>query len=413
MDGMRRTSQVLAGIEVWVVGALVAAGMVSSRLLLPALAVALLFWPLRRLVCGHFTRRTPPDWAILLLALTAGLSLWVTSFPDTTFPQIYRLLGGIALYYAIVNWTISPARLRWITGGVIAASLFLALMAPFSVQWGVSKFPFIPATLYERFTQVFSDAVNPNVMAGSLVLLLPVSLGWLLFGWRQVGNRQRLWAGAAVLAALAVVLLTQSRGAWLALGAAVLVMVALRWRWGWLASLGLSLAGFVASYLIGFSRIADALARSATLGSLDGRLEVWTRAVFLIQDFPFTGVGMGAFGRTADILYPFFLYAPGKIDHAHNLFLQVAVDLGVPGLIAWSAALALVCLASWRLYRLGRIKMNAMAAGLGAGLLCSQVAMVVHGLTDAVTWGMVKPAPLVWVVWALAVAGQAVYSKTA
>jgi putative inorganic carbon (HCO3(-)) transporter len=37
-------------------------------------------------------------------------------------------------------------------------------------------------------------------------------------------------------------------------------------------------------------------------------------------------------------------------------------------------------------------------------LLCSQVALVVHGLTDAVTWGMVRPAPLVWALWGLAMA---------
>jgi hypothetical protein len=32
-------------------------------------------------------------------------------------------------------------------------------------------------------------------------------------------------------------------------------------------------------------------------------------------------------------------------------------------------------------------------AGLGAGLLHSQLALVLHGLTDAVTWGMVRLAP--------------------
>ncbi len=46
-----------------------------------------------------------------------------------------------------------------------------------------------------------------------------------------------------------------------------------------------------------------------------------------------------------------------------------------------------------------------MAAGLGAGLLCSQLALAVHGITDAVTWGMVRPAPFVWAIWGLAVAG--------
>jgi hypothetical protein len=36
-------------------------------------------------------------------------------------------------------------------------------------------------------------------------------------------------------------------------------------------------------------------------------------------------------------------------------------------------------------------------------LLGSQVALVVHGLTDAVTWGT-RPAVVVWAVWGVAMA---------
>ena len=85
--------------------------------------------------------------------------------------------------------------------------------------------------------------------------------------------------------------------------------------------------------------------------------------------------------------------APGAIPHAHNLFLQIAVDLGIPGLIAWLAIFLVVIVLSWKLYRYGRIHQNVQSAALGIGLLCSQIALVMHGMTDAVTWGMVRPAP--------------------
>ena len=39
------------------------------------------------------------------------------------------------------------------------------------------------------------------------------------------------------------------------------------------------------------------------------------------------------------------------------------------------------------------------ALQIGAGFFCSQLALATHGMTDAVTWGMVRPAPLVWVIW--------------
>jgi putative inorganic carbon (HCO3(-)) transporter len=56
------------------------------------------------------------------------------------------------------------------------------------------------------------------------------------------------------------------------------------------------------------------------------------------------------------------------------------------------------------LFRDGQTRHHPWAAGLGAGLLGSETALVIHGLTDAVTWGMVRPAPLVWGIWGTAIA---------
>jgi putative inorganic carbon (HCO3(-)) transporter len=41
--------------------------------------------------------------------------------------------------------------------------------------------------------------------------------------------------------------------------------------------------------------------------------------------------------------------------------------------------------------------------------LGSQLALAVHGITDAVTWGMVRPAPLIWALWGLAIAAWYAY----
>jgi putative inorganic carbon (HCO3(-)) transporter len=155
---------------------------------------------------------------------------------------------------------------------------------------------------------------------------------------------------------------------------------------------------------IGLRSVVEAITTSGSVSTLEGRQEVWSRAIFMIRDFSFTGIGMGTYGEVADAMYPFFLASPGTTPHAHNLFLQIAVDLGIPGLIAWLAILFLMISGSWQIYHFGRLIGNNWFALLGAGLLCSQIALVVHGLTDAVTWGMVKPAPLVWALWGLTAA---------
>jgi putative inorganic carbon (HCO3(-)) transporter len=402
----------LAQNEIWILGAAVAASVAFTRLLPLAVGVALLFWLLRWMAFGRFSRRTPLDWSVGLLVLMLPVTLWATPLPDTTLPQVLRLATGILLFYALVNWADSHQRLRWLVLGVAWVGLALALVATVSVDWFVNKLDFIPAALYARFTTLFADTIHPNVMAGYLVILLPIAAALLLFAWGPMGRGLRLGLAFAGLFILAILLLTKSRGAWMGFGGVILLLVALRWRRGWLLLPAFLLAGIALLALVGTGPVLDALATSSSVSGVSGREEIWSRAIYMIQDFPFTGIGMGAFGSLADALYPYFLAAPGSTPHAHNLFLQVAVDLGIPGLIAWLAIFALVTGCAWQVYRRGRLLQDAWIMALGAGFLGSQLALAVHGLTDAVTWGLVRPAPLVWALWGLAVASWNLYARS-
>ncbi len=386
-------------------GAAAFAGSQQIAWLAGAVLLAGLFWPLRRAATGRWSVRTPLDWPLAWLLLLIPVTLWASAVPEKTLPQVLRLLTGAALFYALVNWRrMGGENLRLAADGLLAVGLLLALAAPFMVQWNTLKLAFIPPGLYAPFRLLATDPANPNVMAGSLVLLLPVGAGLLLYAWREMKAWERLLAAGFVLLGGGMLALTQSRGAWLALLVALAILVWLRFRWGWALVLGGGVAGLGLAAWAGPARLANALVSSATLGGLQGRLEVWSRAVYMLQDFPFTGIGMGAFTETADRLYPFFSYAPGTVEHAHNLFLQVGVDLGLPGLIAWLAILFGCLAAAWRASRGARRASQPWLEGLGAGLLGAQAALVVHGLTDAVTWGMVRPAPLVWLVFGLCVA---------
>ena len=121
----------------------------------------------------------------------------------------------------------------------------------------------------------------------------------------------------------------------------------------------------------------------------------------MIQDFSITGIGMGTYPQVIELLYPLSAVTYQPAYHSHNLYLQIAVDVGLPGLIAWlSIALTLFYLAV-QIYRSGISSQNAWLAAVGAALICSQVAVLVHGLVDAVTWGLVRPAPFLWGIWGM------------
>lgn len=352
---VRSAAAAVAALEVWVVGLLVLAGAVSTRALPLALAVAAAFWGVRWLATGRLTVRTPGDWAVALLGLMIPVTLWATALPGVTQPQVLRLLTGIALYYAVVNWAATAGRLRLLGVGLTGLGLLLAASAPVSVEWIMAgKLTFIPEAVYRRLPTLLPDPIHPNIMAGALIALLPLALALPLFAWRQLRWFERATAGLAALALLGVLILTKSRGGLLALAAVLALLVILRWRRGWLVVLGGVLAGALGIWRLGGARIMETLAATQSIGGLDGRLEVWSRALYMLQDFPFSGIGMGTFKQVANAMYPFFLAGPdAEIPHAHNLLLQVGVDLGLPGLVAWLALSLLVCWSAWRVYRQG------------------------------------------------------------
>ncbi len=403
MSRIRGVSRWLADLELWVMALLVGASLISARWLLPAVCVGLLFWLVRWAATGRASVRTAADWGILGLIVMIPVTLLVSAYPELSRPQVLRLAEGILFYYAIANWAGRERRLRWAAVLAMGACLVLAASALVSVEWP-QKLPIFPASLYALFPVRVADSVNPNVMAGALVILLPLSLGLILFGWRQMTWYEKLAGVSSAVLGGIILVLTQSRGAWLGLGGALAVLVALRWRGGWMLVGGAAIALLGIAAIYGFPRAAEAIALNPTLGGLAGRLEVWSRAVYMLQDFPFSGVGMGAYLKVADEIYPFFLMEPGKVEHAHQLLLQVGVDLGIPGLISWLAVLGGATACAYKAWRANGAFKPGWMAGLGAGLLASQAALVLHGSLDAVTWGMVRSAPLVWLGWGVAAA---------
>ncbi len=392
----------LAAIELPVLALLVIGSIAVERLLPAALVVAAGFWLVRWLAYGLPTVRTPGDWAIGLLVIMVPVTLWATALPDVTRGEVFRLLMGVALYYAVANWAGSTARLLLVAAGLAAAGLALAALAPFLGGLPAVS-ALIPAAL-GRIFQRLSSAVNANVIAGALAVLAPLAAALFIFPLPRRSLGVRVLGLVAALAMVGVTTLTGSRGAWLGLAAAALVLIALRWRWGWLVAPLAAVAAGLAAWQLGLGRTADVVLTSQALGGADQRLEIWSRALYMLQDFPFTGIGMGSFRQVANLLYPFFLAGPdAEIPHAHNIFLQVGVDLGLPGLVAWLTLLILVCACAWLVYRRGHGQGDTVFAALGAGLLASQAALVVHGLTDAATWGT-RPAVVVWVVWGLTMA---------
>jgi len=97
-------------------------------------------------------------------------------------------------------------------------------------------------------------------------------------------------------------------------------------------------------------------------------------------------------------LYPINVDPNFDLGHAHNIFLQTSLDIGIPGLTAYISILIISIIIGWR-----AAKKSPELRSLSIGLLASLIALHVFGMTDAQALGQ-KPGLVFWMALGLLVA---------
>jgi O-antigen ligase len=155
-----------------------------------------------------------------------------------------------------------------------------------------------------------------------------------------------LVTGAAALLSLAGVVVSGSRGGWIACVAGLLVLVlgVSRARWG-AAILGLAIVGGLGAGLVswasfgGQATISPSVSQTKDSSSAE-RLDGWARTIQIAVDHPVTGTGLGTF-RWAYAFYQ----RRGEWSiwqQAHNDYIQVLAEGGAVGALLLLAAAVLL-----------------------------------------------------------------------
>lgn len=390
------------------------------------LAAVPLVWLCARIATGRIVPNTPLNSALWLMLVMVGVSLWATFDILFSLGKVSGVVLGVLLFWASARWMTNPRRLAVGAAAYVLAGAALAVIGLLGTSWS-NKFPMF-APIVAHLPRVIRgipgavDGFNANAVAGCVVLFVPLQAGLAfgaLRGWLLPGLRARLGRAGLVIALAGMLALTagtllllQSRGAWL--GMAVAGFAVCLWFRRWTRWLALSAAAalVVAALVVGTgfltggsgSDAADELevgAATLEIRGLAGRLELWSRAIYGMRDFPFTGMGMNVFRKVMPVLYPAFSISPSAdIAHAHNHLLQAALDLGLPGLFSYAAIWLVTTTLLVIVYRRSHEPaMRTVAGGLGAGL----VAHFVFSTTDAIPLGA-KVGVLFWLTLAVAVA---------
>jgi O-antigen ligase len=123
----------------------------------------------------------------------------------------------------------------------------------------------------------------------------------------------------------------------------------------------------------------------------DTRVAIWRDTMQLIASQKWTGTGPGAYERG---LYRFKTAKPvNTVDFAHNDYLQLLAELGIPGCIL------LAGLAGWIIRRPLNVALRSRRSphwAFAVGLLGAFLAIGIHSLTD---FNLYIPANLLALAW--------------
>lgn len=188
--------------------------------------------------------------------------------------------------------------------------------------------------------------LDPNRLAMALVAS---SLLVLALRSRLRHPALRMLALAAAGLQIAAVVVTYSRGGALGLAVGLLVWTlagARRGRGRSGAVVGMLAVGLLFLAPERFWNRAETIARYEEDASAMGRVHAWGTAGRILERRPLTGVGPAAFTAA------WATYAPGEAGPhpyvAHNLFLEVAAELGLPALCAFLLLVGACCRGAFR-----------------------------------------------------------------
>jgi O-antigen ligase len=292
--------------------------------------------------------RALPGRSVLVEAAVGQAQPWRpwTMTPAATVNALSSLV--VPLVTMILAAGLQRSERSWLLAlllAVVVASAFIGLL---QVSGVIINNPFINDTIGE----VSGTLANRNHFAVLLAIGCPLATSWALDG--QPGHtRYRLPAALGLVVLLLLTILASgSRAGMLTgligcLGAFLLVRDRIWRRFRnaprWLLPAIVAGTLFLIVALIGFSIAADRAVSINRIFNVDVGDDMRSRGLptvlAMIQTYLPFGSGLGGFDPVFRMHEPFFLLKPTYFNHAHNDYLEVALDAGVPGLTLLGGAL--------------------------------------------------------------------------
>jgi O-antigen ligase len=343
---------------------------------------------------NRFSRISLLDLPIALFLLSAVVGVIPAYDRSLTWGPLAVMLACGVGYFIVSRLAANERNIFHIVGlGVMFGGLIGVYF--------ITQFPHYAQLEKVEFISQFSQAIGrifpsipvwtpgANSIATFLEGIFFVAIGLFL---AKPGFRWRIGAGISAGMMGLAIMISESRGAWLAIFLAGMGWLALHYhRLRWVVySLAVGLAGLVIFTVIqgdinALSRIPIVDRTLAPLLVRPDRLDVYRGSLYLIQDTPFTGIGLGSQFAMNYSNYVLLIQVP-YLFYSHNLYLEIWLEQGLIGIAAWVWLMAGVYYAAWKV---GQVENNLLYEGTWIGL----TAVFLHGITDANMY-------IEWWIWA-------------
>lgn len=273
------------------------------------------------------------DVPVALFVFLSGVSIMVSPDKGFSFYNWYNLVGVYVLTYFVVGQNVRSVRqVKELLLVIGMAAVFVLLYGFYQFIFGIdiSAMKWVDGDAFpELRKRVFSTWENPNILAGYLDIIICLAFGLFI----KAGTKQkRIVLGVLLAAGAACLAMTYARGACLVI-AVIFAVYGMLKDWRVLAAcVGVAVLLLVADPVL-YERLTSVFTKVDT--SSEMRLAFWESTVAMIQDHPFLGIGWGAYWMVYPE-YDFYLQgADIRIVHAHNMYLNYAAEIGVPGMLAF------------------------------------------------------------------------------
>lgn len=307
--------------------------------------------------------------------------------------KVIIYIGSYFLFTAVLHASLK--RRLFILFTLLLNGLLLALYGFYQYKIGVAPLATWedPSVEGGGGTRIFATMGNPNLLAGFFTPLVPISLGLSLYFTElkkympAIGSI--LLCGAIILA----IIFTGCRGAYIALGASLLMLglsVSV-WAWKYFPSVRKYLPVLFLAILVALALVVWKVPQvQERIGSMFSgrdhssnsyRMNVWMASLHMFAQNWWLGIGVG--NEAFRLAYGLYMVSGFDALGTYCVPLEVAVENGIVGVLIFALLVGLVMYKAHHLFWDKELNLGAWRWVI-LGLAGAVFALMVHGMVDTV-----------------------------